>query len=195
MTDLKEQTYSTLLLSSSPKTKEAMTSSLVSRRCVPLRYADNVAAARRELLLNPCDLVLIDTPLPDEFGIKLAIDLCETTTCGVLLLIKSDHYPEIQARISSYGVMVVPKPLPKYLFEQTLDMLCATRDRLRHLQEKSVPLEEKMEEIRLVNRAKWVLMEKKGLSEAEAHRTIEKSAMDHCVSKRVIAEKILEKFR
>ncbi len=48
-----------------------------------------------------------------------------------------------------------------------------------------------MAEIRLINRAKWVLIEKQGMSEQDAHRYIEKQAMDRCVSKRIIAEEIL----
>ena len=50
-----------------------------------------------------------------------------------------------------------------------------------------------MAEIRLVNRAKWLLIERQGLSEQEAHRFIEKQAMDRCVSRRVIAQQIIDR--
>ena len=48
-----------------------------------------------------------------------------------------------------------------------------------------------MEEIRLVNRAKWALIESRGMSEEEAHRYIQKLSMDMCLSKRETAENIL----
>ena len=48
-----------------------------------------------------------------------------------------------------------------------------------------------MEEIRLVNRAKWLLIEQLKMTEAEAHRHIEKQAMDRCVTRRAVAEDIL----
>ena len=48
-----------------------------------------------------------------------------------------------------------------------------------------------MAEIRLVNRAKWVLIEQRGMDESAAHRYIEKQAMDRCVTRRMIAEEIL----
>ena len=48
-----------------------------------------------------------------------------------------------------------------------------------------------MEEIRIVNRAKWMLIDRLHLTEQEAHRMIEKRAMDRCVTRRVIAEEIL----
>ena len=68
--------------------------------------------------------------------------------------------------------------------------LCGTRERLRRMEQKSLSMEDKMAEIRLINRAKWVLIEQ-GMSEQDAHRYIEKQAMDRCVPKRVVAEEIL----
>ena len=52
-----------------------------------------------------------------------------------------------------------------------------------------------MEEIRLVNRAKWLLIEELKMTEQEAHRYIEKQAMDRCVTKRVVAEQILSTYK
>ena len=52
-----------------------------------------------------------------------------------------------------------------------------------------------MEEIRLVNRAKWVLIDQLRMTEQEAHRYIEKQAMDRCVTRRAVAESILATYR
>ena len=51
-----------------------------------------------------------------------------------------------------------------------------------------------MEEIRLVNRAKWLLIEQLRMTESEAHRYIEKQAMDRCVTKLSIAENIISMY-
>ena len=51
---------------------------------------------------------------------------------------------------------------------------------------------EKMAEIRLVNRAKWTLIRTRSMDEAEAHRWIEKQAMDRCLTKREIAAEIIK---
>ena len=56
-------------------------------------------------------------------------------------------------------------------------------------------IEEKMEEIRLVNRAKWLLIGELNMTEQEAHRYIEKQAMDRCVTKRAVAEQILSTYK
>ena len=59
------------------------------------------------------------------------------------------------------------------------------------METKNLSVEEKMEEIRLVNRAKWILIEQLKMNEPDAHRHIEKQAMDRCVSKKEIAVKAL----
>ena len=54
--------------------------------------------------------------------------------------------------------------------------------------------EEKMQEIRIVNRAKWILITELKMTETDAHRYIEKQAMDRCVSKKEIAEEIIKTY-
>ncbi len=60
---------------------------------------------------------------------------------------------------------------------------------------KTVSIEEKIEEIRLINRAKLLLIEQLKMTEAEAHRYIEKQAMDRCTTRKTIAERILSAYR
>ncbi len=49
-----------------------------------------------------------------------------------------------------------------------------------------------VEEVRLVNKAKQILIEMRGMTEADAHRFIVKTAMDRCVKKREVAEDIIQ---
>ena len=51
-----------------------------------------------------------------------------------------------------------------------------------------------MEEIRMVNRAKWLLISELQMDEPQAHRYIEKQAMDRCISRRKIAEEIIKTY-
>ena len=51
-----------------------------------------------------------------------------------------------------------------------------------------------MAEIRLVNKAKWILISQLSMSEPNAHRYIEKQAMDRCIAKRTIAEEIIKTY-
>ena len=75
-----------------------------------------------------------------------------------------------------------------------LGWMASTRERLKKSEKKTLSIEEKMEEIRLVNRAKWLLIGEIKMDEQKAHRYIEKLAMDRCVSKREIAEEIIKTY-
>ena len=70
----------------------------------------------------------------------------------------------------------------------------AMRNRLSGLEKKAVSLEDKMKEIRLINRAKWILIEQLKMTESDAHRYIEKQAMDRCVTRTEIAETIIRTY-
>ena len=155
------------------------------------RVQKTAASARRLLLEGQYDIVLINTPLPDDLGVRLALDVCSRSGAGVLLLLRAEHYPDISARVSAYGVLAISKPTSPQMILQSLQLLCGTRERLRRMEQKTASIEEKMEEIRLVNRAKWLLIEQLKMTEKEAHRYIEKQAMDRCVTRRKIAESIL----
>lgn len=190
-----ERRYSVLAVSASLKFVETLRTLLPEGRYGPVTVLHDAAAARRALAENSYDLVLINTPLPDEFGTRLALDACESSSAGVLLLVKVEHCPDIEAQVSAHGVLTLAKPTSAQLFAQTLRLLCITRERLRGMEKKAVTLQEKMEEIRLVNRAKWLLIEELKMTEQEAHRYIEKQAMDRCVTRRAVAEQILSTYQ
>ena len=190
-----ERRYSVLAVSASLKFVETLRTLLPEGRYGPVTVLHDAAAARRALAENSYDLVLINTPLPDEFGTRLALDACESSSAGVLLLVKAEHCPDIEAQVSAHGVLTLAKPTSAQLFAQTLRLLCITRARLRGMEKKAVTLQEKMEEIRLVNRAKWLLIEELKMTEQEAHRYIEKQAMDRCVTRRAVAEQILSIYQ
>lgn len=192
---LPEHIYSVLVVSASDKFNESLRRLLPENRYSPVIAAADVSGARRRLLEERYDLVIINTPLPDDFGTRLALDVCASSGTGVLLLVGAEHYPDVNARVSPYGVLVLSKPTSAQLLSQSLLLLCGTRERLRRMEQKTASIEEKMEEIRMVNRAKWLLIEQLKMTEQDAHRYIEKQAMDRCVSKRVIAEQILSTYK
>ena len=190
-----ERRYSVLLVSSSPKFNESMLALLSESRFYPVTAVSDVSSARRRLLENKYDIVIINAPLPDDFGTRLALYICENSGAGVLLLVKAEHYPDINGRVSQFGVLVLPKPTTSQAVSQSLQLLCGTRERLRRMEQKTASIEEKMEEIRIINRAKLLLMEQLKMTEKEAHRFIEKQAMDRCVTRITIAQRILSRCK
>lgn len=193
--ELQEHSYSVLLVSASEKFNGPLLNLLPENRYRPVTVATDVSFARRILAEKTFDLAVINTPLPDDFGTRLALDICESSGTGVMLLVKAEHYPDINGRVSPYGVLAVSKPTTQQIITQSLTLLCAMRERLRRMEQKTASIEEKMEEIRVVNRAKWLLIDQLKMTESEAHRYIEKQAMDRCVSKRSIAENIISIYK
>lgn len=190
-----ERTYSVLLVSASEKFNTTIMPLLPTTDYWPVNTAKSVGEAQRRLLEESYDIVLINAPLPDDFGMQLAIDTCSNSGAGVLLLVKNEHFSEIDAKVVIHGVMTLSKPTNLQMIAQSLRVLCATRERLRQLEAKQVTVEEKIEEIRLVNRAKWMLIECLSMAEADAHRYIEKQAMDLRISKREVAENIIKTYQ
>ena len=185
----------TLMISGSEKGLDSVTSFLKACGCGSVAVISSGSEARRMIPHDDFDLILINTPLKDEFGTALALNVCEGSGTGVMLFVKSEHFSEIDARVSPYGILTISKPAPASIINQSLTLLCGTRERLRRMEKKTASIEEKMEEIRLVNRAKWLLIGQLKMTETEAHRYIEKQAMDRCVTRREIAESILSTYK
>ena len=96
--------------------------------------------------------------------------------------------------MESCGVIVLCRPVSRRLFDQAVYLLAAMRSRWCELEEENRRLHERVEEIRAVARAKCVLVEYLRMSEQQAHRYIEKQAMDMRASKKSIAERILKMY-
>ena len=99
---------------------------------------------------------------------------------------------EICIAMTPHGVLVARRPMDTAMLGQLLNIMCSVRERLRGFTKKNLTLEEKMEEIRLVNKAKWALIESCHMTEEGAHRYIQKQAMDQCIGKRDVAKNILK---
>ena len=87
-----EKTYSVLIVSASDSFTNSVMPLLPMTDYWPVSTVGSVGQARRRLADTEFDIVLINTPLPDDFGMQLAIDICSTSGAGVLLLVKNDHY-------------------------------------------------------------------------------------------------------
>lgn len=191
---LEQPVYSVLIVSASESFNLTLSALLPDLRYDPVRFVSSVSDAKRIFLERHYDFVIINSPLPDDVGTRFAVDICSEKGGICLILVKSVLYDSIYNRVYEHGVYVLPKPMSKQLFSQALDFMTSTLCRIRKLEKKTVSIEEKMEEIRMVNRAKWLLIERLKMTESDAHRYIEKQAMDRCVPRREIAENIIKTY-
>jgi AmiR/NasT family two-component response regulator len=191
---LKEQSYRVLIVSSSEKFSTALSSMLSESGCDQIQRENSITGAKRAFSEKAYDYVIINSPLPDDPGISFAIDLCALKSTVALLIVKAELHDEIHDKVASYGVFTLSKPLSRLTMSNALSWMQCARERLRRLENYNLSIEEKMKEIRLVNKAKWLLIREIKMDEPTAHRYIEKQAMDRCVSKRTIAEEIINTY-
>ena len=191
--DLKERVYSVLVVSAAEQFTAALLPLLPSSGYDPVRVVSDVSSAKRAIAERTFDFVIVNAPLPDDMGMRFAVDVSAGTETVALLVLREAFYAELTERLTPYGVFTLLKPTSAGRMATALQWMATARERLRKTEKKTLTLQEKMEEIRLVNRAKWVLIERKGMDEPQAHRLIEKQAMDRCVTRRVIAQEIIDK--
>jgi response regulator NasT len=191
---LSRHVYNVLLVSSAGKLNTALLPFFDAEWFEPVTVVDTVSRAQRMLAEREYDLVIINAPLPDDFGRRFAIDVCTDSGRVALLIVRSDIYDETCSAMTPHGVLVAKRPMERSVMEELLDVMCTVRERLRGVQKKTMTLEDKMAEIRQVNRAKWALIRACHMTEEEAHRYIQKQAMDLCVSKKEAAESILKTY-
>lgn len=191
---LKERVYSVLLVSASENLNSSLLGLFTPSKYSPVQTVGNVSAAKRALAERDFDFVIVNSPLPDGNGMRFSIDAGTEKSTVALLLVRGEQYPEFYDRCAEFGVFLLSKPLAKSSVLLALDWLASARERLRQTERKVLSVEEKMDEIRLVNRAKWLLISELKMTESDAHRYIEKQAMDRCVPRRRIAEEIIQTY-
>ena len=191
---LKERVYSVLIVSAAESFNDALSALLPNSKYSPTHFVSNISAAKRALAERAFDFVIINSPLPDDIGTRFAIDTGSSKETVVLLMVRAELQEEIYDKVAEHGVFVLPKPTSKPTMAIALSWLSSAREKLRKTEKKTLSIEEKMEEIRIVNRAKWLLISELKMDEQGAHRYIEKQAMDRCISKKVIAEEIIKTY-
>lgn len=189
--NLQERIYSVLLVSSSDKFNTVLAELLPSSSYQPVYTASSISEAKRCLSEKGYDFIIINAPLPDESGIRFATDCCRSQS-AVLLIVKNDTYAETHYKVFEQGVFTLSKPTSRVILLQALDWMASTRERLRKMEKKNSSIEERMKEIRIINRAKCLLISELKMSEPEAHHYIEKNAMDNCIPKIEAAESIIK---
>ena len=192
---LKERVYSVLVVSAAEKMNNALSSVLPEYRYEPVQVVSGINAAKRAFSERAYDLVIINSPLPDDPGLRFAIDVSQSGGAVVLVLVRAELHHDVREKVVGYGVFTLARPMSLPLLALALEWMESARERLRRTEKKTLSVEEKMEEIRLVNRAKLLLIQCLNMTEAEAHRYIQRQAMAQHLSKREVAENIIHTYQ
>lgn len=149
---------------------------------------------RRATGAQEYDCVVINCPLSDEFGSDLAEIVTANSNASCVLLVKNENADIIADRVEDFGTMVIAKPLNRQTFYREMRFVKAARKRMLGIQTENIKLQKKLEEIRIVNRAKLALMKYLGFTESQAHKYLEKQAMDLRCTKLEVAKKAIKMY-
>lgn len=111
-----------------------------------------------------------------------------------MFLVKAAQAEQLLGPLSEQGVLLLSKPFSTAFFVQAMHMAAAGNHRLLRVRQENARLQEKIAQVRLVSRAKCCLVEHEHMTEAEAHRYIEKQAMDTRRDRTEIAQEVLENY-
>lgn len=186
-----DSTYSVLLVSASDAFNRSVLPLLPESRFFPVTQVPDLRSAKECV---PVDLVIVNAPIPGGDSLSFCSNLSEASDTAVLLLVPKDQLEAAEAKLLPCGIMTLGKPLSSVLLTQALRALCAMRERMRTREQKLHTVEETIEELKLVNRAKWLLITCLNMTEDEAHRYIGRLAMQQKRQKREIAESIIRTY-
>ncbi|KAF5068710.1 putative transcriptional regulatory protein pdtaR [anaerobic digester metagenome] len=157
-------------------------------------YASNSKQAKELIASATPSLIIINAPLPSESAQDLAIFMTQRTDASVILLLPESYRNIKEYSGEDYGILILYKPFKRSEFERTVKFAIAFENRIAKIQEKNKKLQKQLTEFRTVHRAKCLLIQHLHMTEPQAHRYIEKHAMDCRQSKLEVANNILKTY-
>jgi response regulator NasT len=154
------------------------------RQFLPLLGHTVVGAAQtgRELLdlcaATSPDLVITDIKMPDMDGIDAAIQLYRQAPVPVILVSAYHDHEFIQRAEADHILAYLVKPIKQADLEPTIAIAIRRFEQFQALQKETANLKQALEDRKVIEKAKGILMKKAGLDEHDAFRRLQKLASD-----------------
>ncbi len=152
------------------------------------------AEARKKMAERNFDLAIINAPMTNEYGDGLAQEIATKGRSQVIIIVRESDYTQITAKLENHGAFTISKPINKTVLLGALKLVDAASTRLKVLEEENIKLARQIEEMRLISRAKCLLIQYLRVSEQEAHKYIERQAMDQRLTRAIVARNILKTY-
>lgn len=183
-----------LIISSSVKFSDSL-SPIVKRLTGRDTFcALSIAEAQKILMTNPVYAIILNAPLSDGFGIEFSVKCAKEKNFAVLMFIPKEFSEQASEKTSQHGILILPKPNTQDVVEQSISLLDATAKKICCLKNTEDGNISKMEELKLITRAKLILISSFGMTEMSAHKLIEKRAMESRKTKSAIARSIITSY-
>jgi response regulator NasT len=137
------------------------------------------------------DVVLMDIKMPDMDGIEAARILTEERVAPVVLLTAFSQRDLVERAKEAGVVGYLVKPIQEADLAPAIEIALSRFQEFRELEKEVDNLADQLETRKLVDRAKGILMDTQGLTEAAAFRRIQKMSMNTRKSMKEIAQAIV----
>ena len=141
------------------------------------------------------DMVIVNETLSDYQGMDLAQIMIQDQLCGVILLASPAQKAYVEKKMESADFICLSKPIQGVLLEHSVEMLHRTLHHIRKLEQTVIKMKTKMDNRKLIEKAKGLIMEKLEMTETLAYREIQKKSMDTGKNMAEVAEAIICMFQ
>jgi two-component system, response regulator PdtaR len=137
------------------------------------------------------DLVVMDVKMPKLDGISAASKIAEQRIAPVVILTAFSQRDLVERARDAGAMAYLVKPFDKSDLVPAIEMARSRFAELRQLESEVADLSERLETRKVVDRAKGILQEALGVTEPDAFRWIQKTAMDLRLSMRDVADGVV----
>jgi response regulator NasT len=159
-----------------------------------VEIALSASDARRKLAYLEPDLVIASLPLTDDPGLRFILDLPDMGAPAVVALIRPETLKGMQIGIEQAGALILPKPVSRTVLKQTVRYALGARRSIEGLRKEREGLRKQIDERRVIEKAKWLMIRHLGITEPEAHRALQKRAMDERRQQLAVAQDVIKHY-
>ncbi len=155
--------------------------------------ADGDEAIKLATELRP-DLVILDVKMPKVDGIEAASVIAGGRISAVVILTAFSQRELVERARDAGAMAYLVKPFAKRDLVPAIELAMSRFAELQALENEVAGLTDRLETRKVVERAKGLLMSKQNLSEPEAFRWVQRTAMDRRTTMKAVAEAVIENF-
>jgi AmiR/NasT family two-component response regulator len=153
--------------------------------------SDGEEAVRLAAELKP-DLVILDVKMPKMDGIEAASTIVGDRVAPCVILTAFSQRDLVERARDAGAMAYLVKPFAKHDLVPAIELAVSRFSEMQALENEVAGLTDRLETRKVVERAKGLLMSKQSLSEPEAFRWIQRTAMDRRTTMRAVAEAVVE---
>ncbi len=142
-----------------------------------------------------CNVILLYSPLEGSLGDELSVQLSRLSAASVVVITPEKVADQMREKLAGKGILLASTPLRKHEFFSTLTAGVVLSERTKGLQQENERLREKLSAQKTLEQAKLLLVECLKLSEDQAHKYIEREAMELRQSKIEVARRIISTYQ